>query len=343
MINARFFIILKRIYRSYISTMSKRKIPSIKNELLIKSREAMLTAVQIFNNPNIQFKSESFIILSNIAWMYLLHAYYRNKKIEYRYFKKNGERKKFDRTKNGALKHWELERCLDDYNCPIDNISKANLKFLIGLRHEIEHQMTSKIDDYLSARFQACCLNFNEYIKNLFGHDYGIDKYLSFSLQFSTLEEEHLNQLKMFIDLPKNIATYINDFDKTLSNDDFNDIHFSYRVFYVPKQVNHRGQADKVIEFIPANSPEAQGLNAEYVLIKEREKQKFLPKDIVDLMKNKGYINFSIHYHTLFWQNKDAKNPKLNFGTQVAKTWYWYESWLREVEKYCLDSGNKFK
>ncbi|WP_439637806.1 DUF3644 domain-containing protein [Gloeomargarita lithophora] len=39
-----------------------RKIASIKIELLTKSREAMLTAVQIFNNPNIQFKSESFIV-----------------------------------------------------------------------------------------------------------------------------------------------------------------------------------------------------------------------------------------------------------------------------------------
>ena len=43
-----------------------RKIGSVKIELLTKSREAMLAAVQIFNNPNIQFKSESFIVLSII-------------------------------------------------------------------------------------------------------------------------------------------------------------------------------------------------------------------------------------------------------------------------------------
>tara|TARA_R110002096_G_scaffold377102_1_gene570981 strand:- start:596 stop:811 length:216 start_codon:yes stop_codon:yes gene_type:complete len=67
--------------------MAKRKFKSVKAELLTKSREAMLSAVQIFNNPNIQFKSESFIVLSNIAWMYLLHAYFRDKKIEYRYHK----------------------------------------------------------------------------------------------------------------------------------------------------------------------------------------------------------------------------------------------------------------
>ncbi len=128
----------------------------------------MLTAVQIFNNPNIQFKSESFIVLSVIAWTYLLHAYYRTNKVEYRYFEQKGQRKKFHRTKNGAYKYWELERCLNDKKCPVDNVVKSNLKFLIGLRHEIEHQMTTRIDNYLSARFQACCLNYNEFIKKQF-------------------------------------------------------------------------------------------------------------------------------------------------------------------------------
>ena len=117
----------------------KIKISSKKTELLTKSREAMLSAVQVFNNPNIQFKSESFIVLSVISWTYLLHAYYRTIGIEYRYYVMNGSRKKFDKTKQGAHKFWELERCLNNDSCPIDDVTKVNLKFLIGLRHEIEH------------------------------------------------------------------------------------------------------------------------------------------------------------------------------------------------------------
>jgi len=156
----------------------------------------MLCAVQIFNNPNIHFKSECFIVLSNIAWTYLLHAYYRENKTEYRYFRQIGRNRRFDKTKKGAHKFWELERCLNEDTCPIDKVSKSNLTFLIGLRHEVEHQMTTRIDEYLSARFQACCLNYNTYVKKLFGDNYGIDQYLSFSLQFSTIKEEHANQLR---------------------------------------------------------------------------------------------------------------------------------------------------
>jgi len=312
-----------------------RKVKSVKTELLTKSREAMLSAVQIFNNPNIQFKSESFIVLSNIAWMYLLHAYYREKKIEYRYHDVVNTRKRYHRTKRGAYKYWELERCLNEDKSPIDNITASNLRFLIGLRHEIEHQMTTKIDEYLSARFQSCCLNYNLFIKKLFDSKYAIDKHLSVSLQFSTINEEQTEKLKEFTDLPKNIATYINDFDNKLSDELYNDIRFSYRVLYVPKSANNKGQADKVIEFIPANTPEAEGLNKEYVLIKEKEKQKHLPSKIVALMKMKGYNKFSVHKHTQLWKKLDGKNPSKNYGVSVEGAWYWYDHWLKTVEEYC--------
>lgn len=319
-----------------------RRIGSIKSELLLKSREAMLSAVQIFNNPNIHFKSETFIVLSNIAWTYLLHAFYREKKVEYRYYIQKVKSRRFDRTKQGAFKYWELERCLNSDRCPVDKITKANLKFLIGLRHEIEHQMTTRIDDYLSARFQACCLNYNKYIKDLFGEKYGIDRYLSFSLQFSSISEEHVNQLRDFRDLPQNVSTYINEFDESLSESDFNNLKYSYRVLYIPKSVNHKGQADKVIEFLPANSPEAKRLNSEYILIKEREKPKYLPSQIVKIIMEKGYSGFSMHNHTQLWKSKDAKQKNKGFGVQVAKTWYWYDKWLLEVEAHCCENGDTY-
>jgi hypothetical protein len=316
-----------------------RRIGSIRTELITKSREAMLTAVQIFNNPSIQFKSESFIVLAIIAWTYMLHAYYRTKGIDYRYYVDRGKRKKFDRTKNGAFKFWELARCLNDHQSPIDKVTKTNLFFLIGLRHEIEHQMTTKIDDYLSARFQACCLNYNQYIKQLFTSVHGIDKHLSFSLQFSTIGDDHIKQLREFTDLPPNIASYVNGYDSALSGEEFHDERYSYRIFYVKKSANHMGQADKVIEFVPADSPEAERLNRELVLIKEREKQKYLPSQIVEILIGEGYSSFSLHRHTQLWKERGAKEKSSSYGVKVAKTWYWYESWLNEVRKYLKENS----
>lgn len=320
----------------------KRKLHSIKNELILKSKESILTAVQVFNNPNIQFKSESFIVLSIIAWTYLLHAYYRDRKIEYRYFDQGAKKKRFHTTKNGAHKYWELERCLNDKKSPVDKIVTANLLFLVGLRHEIEHQMTTRIDDLLSARFQACCLNYNEYLKKLFPSENNIEKYLSFSLQFSSLSEKQVDQLTDYKSLPKNISAYIESFDKDLPEKEFNDSRFSYRVLFVPKTANRKGQADKVIEFVDPNSEIAKGLSKEYWAFKDREKPKYLPSKIVREIKKLGYVGFGQHQHTQLWKKEDAKNPSNGFGVQIEKTWYWYESWFEFVKKHCEENKAQY-
>lgn len=320
-----------------------RRVGSIKSELLKKSREAALAAVQIFNNPNISFKSESYVVLMIIAWTYLLHAYYREQKVEYRYYQQNGKRRDFDKTKHGAFKYWELERCLNDTKSPIDKDTTNNLKFLIGLRHEIEHQMTTRIDDILSARFQACCLNYNEYIKKLFGADIGIEKHLSFSLQFSTISTEQKELLEDHPGLPANIKGYIQNFDAMLSDEEFSNPHYAYRILFVPKTCNRKGQADRVIEFVKSDSPLAQAVNKEYCVIKETEKEKYLPKQIVDLMKTEGFVRFSVHHHTQLWQALDAKNPAKGYGTIVAgKVWHWYECWVHEVRKHCHENKDAY-
>lgn len=320
-----------------------RAVGSITGELIKKSREAALASVQIFNNPALTFKSEIFIVLMMISWTYLLHAYYRKKQIEYRYYKLVGARKKFDKTAKGAMKHWELERCLNDAASPVPASVTKNLKFLIGLRHEIEHQMTTRIDELLSARFQACCLNYNELIKKLFGAEFGIDKHLSFSLQFSSLNKDQVDMLSKTEGLPGNIRAYITAFDMDLSAEEFNDPRFSYRVFFIPKTANRKGQADQVIEFIKADSELAKGINAQYTVIKEIERPKCLPTEVVRKAKETGYAKFNMKDHTALWKEMDAKRPGLGFGTQVASTWYWYESWLECVIAHCEQQVDKYR
>ena len=146
-----------------------RRVGSIRSELVAKSREAALSAIRIFNDPMAKFKSESFIVLMIIAWTYMLHAHYRGKGVEYRYYDQKPKNRVFHRTKRGNHKYWELERCLNDKKSPIDKDTANNLRLLIGLRNEIEHQMTRSLDNYLSARYQACALNYNTSLKKLFG------------------------------------------------------------------------------------------------------------------------------------------------------------------------------
>ncbi len=319
--------------------MSTKKLGSIKLELLQKSRESILCAVQVYNNPAITFKAETFCVLAIISWTYLCHAYYREKRIEYHYFTKVGRRRMFDKTKHGALKSWELERCLNDDACPFDNATKANLRFLIGLRHEIEHQMTTRIDDAVSAKFQACSLNYEKEITRLFGKKYSISNLLSMSIQFTSLSEPQVDMLEDLKNLPTNIASFIADFDGSLDDEIYKSTAYSYRIFYVPKVANSKGQADKVVTFIKEGSEEAEKINADHVLIKEREKKKLLPNEIVEMMKTKGYASFNMYHFVKCWHSKNAKRDN-TYGTLVAnKNWYWYENFIPIVEQYCIDNN----
>ena len=186
----------------------------------------------------------------------------------------------------------------------------------------------------MSAKFQACCLNFNEYIKSLFGVEYGIERHLSFSLQFTGIDMDQKTELEKHPDLPKNILSCIAAFEDLLSEEERNNPHYAYRVLFVPTNVNHPGQADKVIEFIPPDSPLAEGVNQEYALVKDREKDKLLPGQIVKMMQKEGFLGFRMHEHTQLVQQLNAKQSK--YGAYVANDkWYWYASWREVVRTHC--------
>lgn len=305
-----------------------------KFELLQKSKEAMLAAVQIYNNPLIHFKSENFITLAIIAWTYLLHTYYANNNIDYRYYNEKHGRKYYKKTNGGAIRHWELEKCLGNEKCPLDKSTIDNLKFLIGVRHEIEHQMTKRIDNSISAKVQACAINYNYYIKQLFGDPFGVDQDLGLAIQFSPIEAEQKSTLYKNDKMANNLRQFISSFEDGLTEDELKNPNYAYRVVFTRvdgKRIN--GETDEVITFINADSPEAKGLKASYTLIKEKEKKKYRGKEIVQMMKKEGYEWFTIRHNTQIWKDMGDRDE---YGIFITPSqWMWYENWLPVVREYC--------
>lgn len=321
-----------------------RSVGSVRAELVSKSREAALEAIRIYNDPQTCFKSESFIVLMMIAWTYLLHAYYRSKDVDYRYYTQGPVRKRYIRTKHGAYRHWELERCLSDSTCPIDRGTVNNLRFLIGLRNEIEHQMTNSLDAWLSGRYQACAMNYNAYLKKLFGQRQGLDDLLTFSIQFVALTEEQVSGPKPEATVPEGIRAYVAEFDEDLSVDEYNDERFSYRMIFTRKLVNRPGHADKVVEFVDPSSALGIELEKQYVVQREVERRKYRAHDVVKAVHEAGFEKFSLHGdHTRTWQSEDARNPAKGFGVWVQGTWYWYQPWVDRVVQICTAAGDTYR
>jgi Protein of unknown function (DUF3644) len=122
-----------------------------KRPRLIRAREAMISAVQIFNSPTIKFKTETFSVLANIAWTYLLHQRLEGTKVV--------------SSVLGNGKSISVSDLLSKQFCPpiVDPV-KQNLRHVIKVRDNVEHVYHADADRCLGGLFQACCINFNHYI-----------------------------------------------------------------------------------------------------------------------------------------------------------------------------------
>lgn len=311
------------------------------DELLIKAREAMIAAVHTFNSAGLHFRSELFIVTSIIAWTYLLHAFYRREGVDFRYYHTVNGIREVETTAGGAEKFWELGKCLRSDRCPLGKGTRQNLEFLLELRHEIEHRSTTRIDDAISAKLQACCINFNNSIKALFGPQFGLERRLPLALQFMTFGADQRAVLKKASTLPRNIETIMDAFHTRLSPEEQADPHFAYRVAFVQKTANRTGSADEAIEFIKPGSEEAAQINR--VLLKEIEKPKYRPKKIIKAMKAEGYKRFEIYWHTELWKSLNAQDPAKGYGVRLSDgQWYWYETWLNRVREHCQENAAKY-
>jgi len=178
------------------------------------NRGKRASGVQIFNSPLLTFKSEIFIVLMNIAWTYLLHAHYRRQKVEYRYFKEKNGRRFFTKTKSGANKHWELAQCLDYSGSPIDSDTGNNLRFFD--RDPSRDRTPDDVSSGQRAERKVSSLlpNYNQYLKDLFGDKYGIDRFLSLSLQFSAISQEQAETLPDADTMPPHIKAFVQGFEE---------------------------------------------------------------------------------------------------------------------------------
>lgn len=303
------------------------------DELIIKSREAMLFAVQAYNNPTTYFKSEMFIVSAVIGWLYLLHYYYKENNVDIIHRNDEGVPIKID----GRDKLLELSSCIKLEECPLDEGTVNNIEFLIGIRNEIEHEKTSNIDDAISAKLQQCCLNYNRLIKEIVGEGYGLDRKLSLALQFLYIDPREQTVFSGADMLPSGVSSFITKFEDDMTNPQYNDPHYACRMVMFRKNENNKENADLLCEIVAPNSDIEDRINT---VFKDRERPKFLPMEIIKLVQGSGYNNFNIREHTKLRDSLDAKNPANGYGVDISGKWYWYQSWLDKVLAHAANEEN---
>lgn len=153
----------------------------IVNQLLTKSEEAFILAVEIYNKPTIRYRVEGFAFFICNAWELMLKAYLIKTRGENSiYYKDN-----LDRTIN-------LENCIRLVFTNDKDPLRLNLEKIIELRNTSTHFITEEYEMVYVPLFQSCIFNFNEKIQKF--HNIDVTELISLNFLNLVVKEKSFDE-----------------------------------------------------------------------------------------------------------------------------------------------------
>ena len=341
-------------YRRHMSQVQEKSqeptrpdLPDNVERLVLKAQQAATLAVDIYNRPATQFRSEGYIVLMVIAWTALFHATFESDGVEY--FYRNGKGDPV--TRDGDARTWSLGDCLAKHFGNGSPAIRKNLEFITGLRDKIEHRYVPAVDARVSGECQAMLLNFDDLLNQRFGTYYSIGNSLSIPLQTSSLRstERQTAMRRLQARHYDEVMEYIDQFRTELPESVYSDPKFSFRVYLVPKIGNHQTSSDIAFEFIkydPSN-PKHVDLQRQISLVKDRQipvvhAGMHKPGGVAVLVSERLGRPFSIHNHTQAWKVYGVRGPGIQpelcevkycqFDT-VHGDYVYTEAWVNDLVK----------
>lgn len=259
------------------------------DERLVRAREAMTLAVQAFNNPLLNFKTEVFLVLVNIAWTYLLHEYYNRKGV---YLIGDDGRSLL------------LSEMLKKRDCPLSEGIKNNLWAIKKLRDDVEHLILGLADRHWSPLFQACCLNFDKTLCEMFGEELSLASELSLALQFARLNIDQLETTAKY-PVPNEIQALDAGIIEGMTEEQQRDIEFQFQVIYT---LSEASKSQTHFQFVTPDS--AEGKEISTVLAKRVPSDHlfpYKPKAVVQRVQKGTKNKFTTNDHSKAWKYFKAR------------------------------------
>lgn len=292
----------------------------------------MLAAVSIYNSPIITFKTEICISLICNAWTYLLQAYCLSNKIEIRIPDSTSKRRRYMRSDDGDYLTIRLIDLATKSVGFLDEPTIKNIELIAKIRNKVQHSADSVIDEAVAPLLQANVIDFREALLSYSDGLLDISERANLALQFEELSVTQIQNLFTTSRKSKWLKTFIADFESNLSPEVLSSSSYTAKISF---RLENKGSGLSVLishigDDVSSEEPE--------IVLKETEKKKYRPGEIVQKMKDEGFSRFTMHVHTTLWRelHKSAKKEGAGFGTTVSGTWYWYDKWVDEVVRpYC--------
>lgn len=129
------------------------------NQLLMKSKEAFLLAIEIYNKPTIKYRLEGFAFFICNAWELLLKSYMLENKIDSIFYKNKPERT------------ISLTDCVKKVFTNEKDPIRKNLEIIIDLRNTSTHFIIKEMENIYLPFLQANTLNYSQKLYDFFNID----------------------------------------------------------------------------------------------------------------------------------------------------------------------------
>lgn len=283
----------------------------IQDQLIEKSKEAFIMAIEIYNKPTIKYRLEGFSFFICNAWELMLKAYL---------IKTQGEQSiyfsdKPDRTIS-------LENCLQKIFTNEKSPLRRNLAKIIELRNTSTHFITEEYEAVYVPLLQACVFNFIEKMNEFHGEDISLlisENFLNLSVRISDLNENTV-RAKYSRQVAEKLISTAKDLDSIIEN---NNSKFAIRLEHLYYSTKKREDAT---EFYHLEKEATEGIRIVKELKDPNQTHKYNAKSCIkELNKRLHRDNIVLLYH-----NTPTEINKFHFQNIVS-----YFG-LKENEKMCF-------
>ena len=298
-------------------------------QILDKSIDAIIAAIEVYNKPSFSYREEAFSILAVNAWELLLKARILQLDgnrisaiIEYERRKKADGKlsDKLYRKKNRAGNHSSIglfkaySKLVNEYGDSIESIVLKNLEIITEIRDNAIHflnkdfELKKKVHEIGTANLK----NYLHLVRQWFGVD--LSQYQLFLMPVAFLQNITSAKGVNINSTERNLLNYVNEIEKSVNDDVSNDFNLSLDIDIKVRRVSEKEE----MAVRQSNDPDA----IKIYLSEEDIREKY-PWDykILTTRLRKRYPNF-------------VEN----------QTYHKIRKFLEKVEKYCkpryLDPGN---
>lgn len=168
----------------------------------------------------------------------------------------------------------------------------------------MEHKLLGRSDGTWLTLFQACCLNFDKALCDLFGNELSLKNDLAFALQFAKLNIDQIATVQRY-EVPEHIEALDARLREGMTEDQLDDLEYRLRVMYT---LDSAAKSQSHIKFVHPGLEEGEKIRN--VLVKQRPADELYPHKpgkVCDLVTERAGKKFTSHNHTQAWRKYKAR------------------------------------